>query len=148
MQKLAPIRREFGDRHPGPSRVADSWYLLRDPVLRAEDARDALVAYRTRYDRGGLGPATRLVFETDGVLLRELERDLLLRDYGAAVVDEAHERSLTTDLLLGLLGRSVALRRAEFERARAAGEPDVLAPLKVVVMSATLDARALSRREL
>ena len=111
-------------------------------------ARDALVAYRTRYDRGGLGPATRLVFETDGVLLRELERDLLLRDYGAAVVDEAHERSLTTDLLLGLLGRSVALRRAEFERARAAGEPDVLAPLKVVVMSATLDARALSRREL
>ena len=111
-------------------------------------ARDALVAYRTRYDRGGLGPATRLVFETDGVLLRELERDLLLRDYGAAVVDEAHERSLTTDLLLGLLGRSVALRRAEFERARAAGEPDVLAPLKVVVMSATLDARALSQREL
>ena len=115
---------------------------------RPRRARDALVAYRTRYDRGGLGPATRLVFETDGVLLRELERDLLLRDYGAAVVDEAHERSLTTDLLLGLLGRSVALRRAEFERARAAGEPDVLAPLKVVVMSATLDARALSRREL
>ena len=42
-------------------------------------ARDALVAYRTRYDRGGLGPATRLLFETDGVLLRELEPQGRLR---------------------------------------------------------------------
>ena len=53
-------------------------------------ARDALVAYRTRYDRGGLGPATRFVFETDGVLLRELERGLARREEVRVLDDGGH----------------------------------------------------------
>lgn len=53
-----------------------------------------------RYDRA-VGGATRLKFMTDGILLRELQLDFLLSGYSAVVVDEAHERALNTDLLLG-----------------------------------------------
>ena len=53
-----------------------------------------------RYDKQ-VGPETAVKFMTDGILLRELQADLLLRDYSVLVLDEAHERSLNTDLLLG-----------------------------------------------
>ena len=43
---------------------------------------------------------------TDGILLRELTRDRLLRDYDTLIIDEAHERSLNIDFILGYLRRS------------------------------------------
>ena len=55
---------------------------------------------QVRYENRA-GPGTAVKFMTDGVLLRELQSDLLLRAYSAIVLDEAHERSLNTDLLLG-----------------------------------------------
>jgi len=48
---------------------------------------------------------------TDGVLLREVAQDLLLNNYSAIIVDEAHERSVNTDVLIGVLSRVVKLRR-------------------------------------
>ena len=48
---------------------------------------------------------------TDGVLLREVAMDFLLTNYSAVIVDEAHERSINTDVLIGVLSRVVKLRR-------------------------------------
>ena len=92
-----------------------------------------LVAYTTRYETAGLGPSTRLKFMTDGILLQEIQSDLLLRKYSVVVLDEAHERNLNTDVLIGLLSLALPLRR------QAAQDPGSnIKPLKLVIMSATL----------
>ncbi|KAI6188333.1 hypothetical protein M3Y98_00343500 [Aphelenchoides besseyi] len=67
---------------------------------------------------------TQIKFMTDGILLRELHGDPLLTKYSVVIVDEAHERSITTDLILGLLKRVLSVRL----------------DLRVIVMSATVDA--------
>jgi len=58
-----------------------------------------------------MSPDTVIKFMTDGVLLREVAQDLLLKNYSAIIVDEAHERSVNTDVLIGVLSRVVKLRR-------------------------------------
>ena len=55
---------------------------------------------QVRYDRR-FGEGTAVKFMTDGILLREVQEDFLLRRYSCLVVDEAHERSLNTDLIIG-----------------------------------------------
>ena len=72
--------------------------------------------------------ATRLVLMTDGLLLAELAGDPMLSRYDTIIVDEAHERSLNVDLLLGVLKRLLPRR------------PD----LKLIVTSATLDVARIS----
>jgi ATP-dependent RNA helicase DHX37/DHR1 len=67
------------------------------------------VSYLIRFE-GSAGPNTRILFMTDGVLLREARHDLLLSRYSVIIVDEAHERSVFTDILIGLLSRIVNLR--------------------------------------
>ncbi len=80
------------------------------------------VGYAVRFtDR--VGDQTRLKVMTDGILLNELQRDRELRRYDTIIVDEAHERSLNIDFILGYL-RQLLPRR-----------PD----LKVIVTSATID---------
>lgn len=81
-----------------------------------------VVGYRHRYGKC-LTDETKVEFMTDGVLLAETRGDPLLRRYDTIVVDEAHERSLNVDFLLGILKRILERRR----------------DLRVVVASATMD---------
>ncbi|KAK5732075.1 putative ATP-dependent RNA helicase DHR1 [Elasticomyces elasticus] len=92
-----------------------------------------VVAHQVRYDSVTVGKRTAIKFMTDGILLREIEKDFLLSKYSAIVIDEAHERSVNTDILIGMLSRIVPLR-AEL----ALEEPGKHYPLKLVIMSATL----------
>jgi ATP-dependent RNA helicase DHX37/DHR1 len=89
------------------------------------------VAYQIRFE-GTVDPKTAVKFMTDGVLLREVAQDIALRKYSAIIVDEAHERSVNTDILVGMLSRVVKLR-AELSQ-----EDPTVKPLKLVIMSATL----------
>lgn len=61
-----------------------------------------LVGYQIRFDSATVGPDTRIKFMTDGILLKEVAADLLLRRYRVVILDEAHERNVNTDVLLGM----------------------------------------------
>ena len=87
------------------------------------------VGYQVRFEEIA-GPRTRLRFLTEGVLTRRLTNDQDLRGIGTVVLDEFHERHLETDLALALLRRLQQTTR-----------PD----LRIVVMSATLDAGPVTR---
>ncbi|RKP04633.1 P-loop containing nucleoside triphosphate hydrolase protein, partial [Thamnocephalis sphaerospora] len=89
------------------------------------------VSYQIRYD-ATVSATTAIKFMTDGVLLRELAADFLLSRYSVIIIDEAHERSLNTDILIGVVSRVLRLR----EEMAAKGEG--VRPLRVVIMSATL----------
>ncbi|XP_071848157.1 probable ATP-dependent RNA helicase DHX37 isoform X3 [Apostichopus japonicus] len=84
-----------------------------------------VVSYQIRYE-GNVTEKTKMKFMTDGVLLKEIQRDFLLTHYSAIIIDEAHERSVYTDILIGLLSRIVPLREKKNN------------PLKLIIMSATL----------
>lgn len=86
-----------------------------------------LVGYQVRFEEKA-GPDTRLKFMTDGILLAETQHDPDLRQYHTLILDEAHERSLNIDFLLGYLKLLLARR------------PD----LRLVISSATLDAGGFS----
>ena len=80
---------------------------------------------------------------TDGILLKEIEQDFLLKHYSVIIIDEAHERSLNSDILVSLLTR-IAHARCELaykERQRLKDEKVEsfeYYPLRLVIMSATL----------
>ncbi|KAG8385480.1 hypothetical protein BUALT_Bualt03G0049700 [Buddleja alternifolia] len=86
------------------------------------------VGYTIRFEDITNNELTRIKFLTDGVLLREMMDDPLLGKYSVIMVDEAHERSLSTDILLGLL-KKIQRRR-----------PD----LRLVISSATIEARSMA----
>ena len=86
-----------------------------------------LVGSKIRF-RDKTTPSTRIKFMTDGVLLAEIRNDPLLRKYKVVIVDEAHERNLNIDFLLGYLHTLIAKRK----------------DLKLIITSATIDTAAFS----
>ncbi|CAG8609972.1 4806_t:CDS:10, partial [Paraglomus occultum] len=93
---------------------------------------DEEVSYQIRYDTT-TSPKTVIKFMTDGVLLRELSSDFLLSKYSVIIIDEAHERNLNTDILIGVVSRVLRLRDELSQEQK--GE---IKPLKIIIMSATL----------
>jgi len=85
------------------------------------------VGYTIRFDDKTSKERTRIKFLTDGVLIREMSENPLLPQYSVIMIDEAHERSIATDVLLGLL-KKVQKRRPE---------------LRIIISSATLEAEKL-----
>ncbi|KAK6536810.1 putative ATP-dependent RNA helicase dhr2 [Arthrobotrys megalospora] len=89
------------------------------------------VGYCVRFDNVS-DASTKIRYLTDGMLLNEILHDPELSRYSVVVVDEAHERSVSTDLGMGLLKGIVESRRKE------------KVPLKLIVMSATLDVEKMA----
>ncbi|KAL7211685.1 hypothetical protein ACSBR2_014524 [Camellia fascicularis] len=86
------------------------------------------VGYTIRFEDLTNRDLTRIKFLTDGVLLREMMEDPLLTKYSVIMVDEAHERSISTDILLGLLKK--------IQRCR----PE----LRLIISSATIEAKSMA----
>ena len=105
-----------------PRRLAARSVAAQIARLRGSELGDE-VGYRVRFD-SRCRADTRLVVQTNGILLRRLLDDVELAGTGCVVLDEFHERSVETDLVLGMLLRVKGTLR-----------PD----LRIVVMSATLD---------
>lgn len=113
--------------HTQPRRLA-----ARTIAERVSDELDvplgSIVGYKVRFT-DNVSADTRIALMTDGILLNEIHRDRLLRRYDTIIIDEAHERSLNVDFLLGYLKRLLPER------------PD----LKVVITSATIDPEAFAK---
>ena len=107
-------------------------------------ARDK-VSYQVRFE-SSITKKMAIKFMTDGILVREIAMDFALLKYSVIIIDEAHERSVNTDILIGMLSRIVDLR------ASMSTHDKKVTPLKLVIMSATLrisdflDNRTLFRR--
>ncbi|MDD2777210.1 MAG: ATP-dependent RNA helicase HrpA [Gallionella sp.] len=108
--------------HTQPRRVAARTVATRIAAeLKTE--LGGMVGYKVRF-HDKVSPDTNVKLMTDGILLAEIHSDPLLRHYDTLIIDEAHERSLNIDFLLGYLKQLLPRRR----------------DLKLIITSATLDA--------
>ncbi len=113
--------------HTQPRRLA-ARTVARRIAEELDTAPGALVGYQVRFT-DTVSETTAIKLMTDGILLAEIQRDRLLRKYDTIIIDEAHERSLNIDFLLGYLKRLLPRR------------PD----LKLIITSATIDVESFSR---
>ncbi|KAF8636185.1 hypothetical protein AX17_003673 [Amanita inopinata Kibby_2008] len=142
-----------------PRRVAATSLASRVALEQNSLPIGHLVGYSVRFDEKH-SPETRIKYMTDGMIVREMLSDPLLSKYSVVVVDEAHERTLRTDLLLANLkeilkkrregpGRGPSMNGAVKHVGKGKGKgrerEEGPGPLKIVVMSATLDAEKFSK---
>ncbi len=113
--------------HTQPRRIAARTIAERI-AQEVEVPLGGAVGYKVRFT-DQVSAATQIALVTDGILLNEIHRDRLLRRYDTIIVDEAHERSLNVDFLLGYLVRILPER------------PD----LKVIITSATIDPESFAK---
>jgi len=114
-----------------PRRIATKTAAFRMASLLGENPGQT-VGYRMRLD-SKISKHTRIEVITEGILTRMLQQDPSLEDVGLVIFDEFHERSLDSDLALALCMKGRALFRNESN------------PLKILLMSATLDSEAIAQ---
>ncbi len=120
-------RDKRSDRSHAPRRIAATSIAKR--ISEEMDAEVGQVAgYKIRF-KDELEPGATIKLMTDGILLAETQRDRLLKAYDTIIIDEAHERSLNIDFLLGYL-REILPKR-----------PD----LKLIITSATIDSERFAK---
>lgn len=88
--------------------------------MKAE--KSLLVGYKVRFEEN-LNEETKIKFMTDGILLKEFTEDKSMKKYDFLIIDEAHERGLNSDILLGLV-KLISLKNPN---------------IKIILMSATLE---------
>ncbi|MCW1876684.1 ATP-dependent RNA helicase HrpA [Erwinia sp. INIA-01] len=113
--------------HTQPRRLAARTVADRI-AAELETSLGGCVGYKVRFN-DQVGDTTQVKLMTDGILLAEIQQDRLLMQYDTIIIDEAHERSLNIDFLLGYLRELLPKR------------PD----LKVIITSATIDPQRFSR---
>lgn len=109
-----------------PRRIATSSVSERVSNMMGSNVGDK-VGYHVRFD-DNTSDKTDLVFMTDGILLKKIQYDPLLREYAIIMIDEAHERSLNIDLCMGLL-----------KTVNQARQGACMQPIRIIVSSATID---------
>jgi len=109
-----------------PRRIAASTVASR--VTEELGVHGYLVGYKIRF-HDYTSKATKIKFMTDGVLLAETKSDRMLSKYGVLIIDEAHERSLNIDFLLGYIKRLLKKRT----------------DLRVIITSATIDTQSFAK---
>ena len=113
--------------HTQPRRIAAS-SIAKRIAAELESEVGEIVGYKVRFtDKTMPGAAIKLM--TDGILLAETQTDPLLKRYDTIIIDEAHERSINIDFLLGYLKRVLVKRK----------------DLKVIITSATIDAERFAK---
>ena len=122
---LAAGRRSIA--HTQPRRIAARTIAERVAEELGEPIGQT-VGYRVRFT-DAVGEHTRLTVMTDGILLAAIHKDCMLRAWDTIIIDEAHERSLNIDFLLGIIARILPKR------------PE----LRLIITSATIDPESFSR---
>jgi ATP-dependent RNA helicase DHX37/DHR1 len=113
------------------------------------------IGYQVRYEKENVSKETEIKFVTDGILLKELENDSLLSEYSVIIIDEAHERTINSDLLIGFISQILKIRylmwkknmKYNFSDSNSKEEKNVF-PLRLIIMSATLRVSEFSENKI
>ena len=113
--------------HTQPRRIAARSVAVRI-AEELETELGGLVGYKVRFN-DQISDDTQIKLMTDGILLAEIQNDRFLNQYSCLIIDEAHERSLNNDFILGYLKQLLPRRR----------------DLKLIITSATIDVERFSK---
>ena len=127
-------------------------FRLREEMSMNEGLK---IGYQVRYETDNVSKETEIKFVTDGILLKELENDSLLSEYSVIIIDEAHERTINSDLLIGFISQILKIRylmwkknmKYNFNDSNNKEEKKVF-PLRLIIMSATLRVSEFSENKI